>query len=141
MEVMLVVRAFVLHPVAPRVLLVQRRRDKRNNPRSWEPPGGKVDSGELPEEALEREVTEEVGLPTTAVSPFVAGSTRYIPEGAYAGMLYLPLYMVRQATTDVVTLSPEHQRSCWLTLGEMAEQPDLTVATVTALRQLERWLS
>jgi 8-oxo-dGTP diphosphatase len=43
-----------------RVLFSQRRADQ-SFPRAWEFPGGKVESGESPTEALTREIREELG--------------------------------------------------------------------------------
>jgi 8-oxo-dGTP diphosphatase len=43
-----------------RVLLTRRRADQPM-PNLWELPGGKVEAGESPEEALAREIAEELG--------------------------------------------------------------------------------
>jgi 8-oxo-dGTP diphosphatase len=47
-----------------RVLLTQRRADQPM-PLLWELPGGKVEEGEAPADALGREIAEELGCPAT----------------------------------------------------------------------------
>jgi len=46
---------------ADRRLLIGQRRRKDTSPLKWEFPGGKVQDGETPEAALERELMEELG--------------------------------------------------------------------------------
>jgi 8-oxo-dGTP diphosphatase len=46
---------------ADRRLLIGQRRRKDTSPLKWEFPGGKVEDGETPEAALERELMEELG--------------------------------------------------------------------------------
>ena len=53
--------ALVLH--GDRVLLIQRAVDPGKG--EWSLPGGYMDAGEMPREALQRELMEEVGLRTT----------------------------------------------------------------------------
>jgi len=43
------------------ILICQRRRDDKF-PLRWEFPGGKVESGEMPQRALARELAEELGV-------------------------------------------------------------------------------
>jgi 8-oxo-dGTP diphosphatase len=57
----ILVAALALFDVKGRVLLAQRPEGK-SMAGLWELPGGKVESGELPEQALCREVCEELGI-------------------------------------------------------------------------------
>jgi len=57
----LLVTAAVVVDDDGRVLLTQRPEDKRH-PGFWEFPGGKVDPGESPEQALRREMREELDV-------------------------------------------------------------------------------
>ena len=58
---MIRVSAAVIFDEAGRVLLCSRPPEKP--PAGWEFPGGKIESGETPEAALERELLEELALP------------------------------------------------------------------------------
>jgi 8-oxo-dGTP diphosphatase len=49
-------------PKKGRILVAQRHNDSRFEPDKWEFPGGKVDFGEHPEQALKRELKEEMGI-------------------------------------------------------------------------------
>ena len=54
-----VVAALILRD--SRILVCQRRRDD-SHALQWEFPGGKVETGEIPQEALARELREELGV-------------------------------------------------------------------------------
>ena len=59
-----------------RVLLGQRAPDTFY-PGYWEFPGGKVEAGESPRDALVRELSEELGVEVTAATPWLSRSHAY----------------------------------------------------------------
>ncbi|MCU1238192.1 MAG: hydrolase [Candidatus Solibacter sp.] len=70
-------------------ILVGQRTPAQSHPLKWEFPGGKVEPGESPEQALSRELEEELGI------RFAAGEevTRY--EYEYPGKKPIELIFVR----------------------------------------------
>ena len=76
--------------------LVCRRRADHPHPLKWEFPGGKVEPGELPADALRRELTEELAI-AAEIGPEV---TRY--EYAYPGKnpILLIFYRVTEFTGE-----------------------------------------
>jgi 8-oxo-dGTP diphosphatase len=62
-----------------RILIGQRKRSAAAHPLKWEFPGGKVDSGETPEQALLRELQEELAIRATIGSEITRYEFQY-PE-------------------------------------------------------------
>lgn len=58
-------------------ILLARRTEGRDLAGLWEFPGGKVDPGETPEQALVRELREELGIESTAGAPVIAVPQQY----------------------------------------------------------------
>jgi len=69
--------------------LAGRRRKTDTHPLKWEFPGGKVEPGETPKEALERELREELGIDATVGEEAI----RY--EYSYGGRPPIELIFLR----------------------------------------------
>jgi len=69
-----VVAALILRD--SKILVCQRRRDDTHS-LQWEFPGGKIESGETPREALARELREELGVEATIGKELFRTTHRY----------------------------------------------------------------
>lgn len=89
-----------------RVLLAQRPEGK-HLAGYWEFPGGKVESGETPLQALQREVLEEIGVRVVSAEPLIRVPWRYATK-----RILLDVYRVRDF--DGVPHSCEGQPLKWV---------------------------
>lgn len=85
----LVAAALILHD--GKLLICQRTRHQPM-PLKWEFPGGKIEEGEQPRDALRRELEEELGI-TATIGDEVARIQHEYPNG---GMVELRFYVVRE---------------------------------------------
>jgi 8-oxo-dGTP diphosphatase len=78
---------------ADRVLLIGRRPEGKPMAGLWEFPGGKIEDGETPEDAMIRELREELGIETrtACLAPLTFASHSY--ESLH---LVMPLYVCRK---------------------------------------------
>ena len=113
----LLVAACALIDVDGRVLICKRPKGKQLEG-LWEFPGGKVESGESPEECLIRELNEELGIDVVSacLSPFVFSSHVY--ESFH---LLMPLYLCRRWTG--VVLAQEHEALAWVRPEKLGDYP------------------
>jgi 8-oxo-dGTP diphosphatase len=74
-----------------KVLVCQRTRHQ-TMPLKWEFPGGKIEEGEQPRDALRRELDEELGI-SAQIGDELARIQHEYPNG---GMVELRFYIVRQ---------------------------------------------
>ncbi len=97
-----------------RVLLSQRRGDQ-SFPLAWEFPGGKVEAGETPEEALVREIDEELGC-SIRVGPIVELIFYAYPDFD----LVMPVY--RATVIDGEPRARTVEAIAWLPLRRILEK-------------------
>jgi 8-oxo-dGTP diphosphatase len=128
----ILVVAVALVDVDGRVLIAQRP-DKKQMGGLWEFPGGKVEIGELPEEALIRELDEELGIDVSGncLAPFTFASHGYLDFH-----LLMPLYVCRVWEGKVTP--KEGQKLKWVRPLELKKypMPPADVPLVAMLRDL-----
>lgn len=115
-----------------RVLIAQRPEGK-SMAGLWEFPGGKVDSGETPEQALVRELHEELGIEVcdTCLAPFTFASHAYATFH-----LLMPLFLCRTWEGEVEPR--EGQAITWVRAGRLADyaMPEADKPLIPWLRDL-----
>ena len=116
MKLLLVVAAALID-ADNRVLIAQRPEGKQLAG-LWEFPGGKIDAGERPEEALIRELSEELGI--TVKEPCLAPLT--FASHAYPDFhLMMPLYVCRR--WEGFVRSREGQALKWVRPRDLRQYP------------------
>ena len=95
----------------------------------YEFPGGKIEEGETAEEALRRELLEEMDYPVT-VGPHIVTVSHAYPDFAITLEAYLCT-----AEHEAFTLK-EHQAFCWLPVDRLPEL-DWAAADVGIVRALQ----
>ena len=129
---LVLVAACALIDADGRVLLAQRPPGK-TMAGLWEFPGGKVESGERPEDSLIRELKEELGIVVkeACLAPLTFASHAY-PEFH----LLMPLFVCRR--WDGMVTPREGQRLAWVRPNRLREYPmppadEPLIAHLTAL--------
>ncbi|MEM6899744.1 MAG: 8-oxo-dGTP diphosphatase MutT [Pseudomonadota bacterium] len=114
------------------VLLAQRPKGK-SMAGLWEFPGGKMDSGESPEAALVRELSEELGIKVSesSLEPLTFASHRY-PDFH----LLMPLFVCREWVG--VPIANEGQSLSWASLDTVS-QYDAPAADIPLFEYLKKY--
>lgn len=111
----IVVSGFLYHQ--GKVLVIQRSLAETFLPGFFELPGGKVDFGEDPSDALKREFREEVSLDVSVTGPYRTFS--YVSDEGRRHTVEI-VYFVRLDSNEItVRLSPAHTSYQWVNLEEL----------------------
>lgn len=126
--------ALIWSPETKQYLLLRRSRDKDYAPGAWECITGRVDQGEGFEDALHREVLEELGVEVQAV--YILGTTHFYrgspdPENELVGMVYLCML----PASISIHIDAEHSEYRWL---DAAQALDFLIAPDPSTQWLRR---
>jgi len=114
---LLLVVAAALIDADNRILIAQRPQGKQLAG-LWEFPGGKLDAGERPEEALIRELREELGV---EVKEACLAPLTFASHGYQDFHLLMPLYVCRRWQGFVA--AKEGQALKWVAASELRNYP------------------
>jgi 8-oxo-dGTP diphosphatase len=114
---LVLVAACALIDADGRVLIAQRPPGKTMEG-LWEFPGGKMQAGERPEEALIRELSEELGIAVkeACLAPLTFASHTYADFH-----LLMPLYVCRRWEGQVT--ARHHSRLAWVRPNKLRDYP------------------
>lgn len=116
MSILLVVACALVD--ADRRVLIAQRPEGKNLAGLWEFPGGKLEPGESPEDALIRELSEELGISTktACLAPVSFASHSY--DNFH---LLMPLYVCRK--WQGIPQAKEHQALKWVRPQRLRDYP------------------
>jgi mutator protein MutT len=90
----------------------------RNEREEWELPGGRLEAGEEPEEAVVREVREELGLTVRARE--LVDAWTYTPDGT---TVVIVVYACELLGAPELTRSDEHSDVRWIAAEDVGGLP------------------
>ncbi len=115
---MVAVGAIVQNTKTKKILLIQRSLSLSFRPGVWEYPIGRMKQFEELEDALHRELKEEIGLKTFIIVKPINVFHFFRGERTAKNEVVGVVYLIK-TETETITLSEEHDTYKWLTLQEL----------------------
>jgi len=100
-----------------KLLIVKRAKNETFLAEFYEIPGGKVEFGESPAEALVREVKEETNLDVKVIKPYSTFS--YVSSNGEKHTIDIQYIVEPIENLENITLSHEHDDYTWITKEEV----------------------
>ena len=115
-------------------ILIAKRPNGKSMSGLWEFPGGKVEPGETPEQALVRELSEELGIKTwnSCLAPLTFASHAY--DKCH---LLMPLFVCRK--WEGIVFPKEKQELKWVYSRELKNYP-MPPADIPLIPILRDWI-
>ncbi|MBH8605036.1 NUDIX hydrolase [Thermoactinomyces sp. CICC 10522] len=129
MEQKIICRGFLYHQ--GKTLLIQRSLTELTMPGFYELPGGKVDFGEDPEEALKREFREEVNMDVEIVRPYQIFS--YVSEYTNQHLVEIVFLVRLLSDPSLIRLSEDHSDYQWVSVKDDVPHGPLNEFTKRAI--------
>jgi 8-oxo-dGTP diphosphatase len=125
-----VVAALILRGEVPNreIFICQRRADQAMGLK-WEFPGGKVEPGETSEQALQRELREELGI-TAAIGPHITTVRHTYRNGSAIEIEFFTVHNFEGELVNVI-----FQQMLWTPIPRLPEF-DFLAADLTLIRDL-----
>lgn len=118
------------------VLLCKMPRNRGVFPGQWSLPGGGVEESELVEEALRREIHEELGLTLTDAEPLFFRDLVHtkMKAGAAERLYMIFLVYACRVSGERIRLSPEFDAWAWVSSSQVDRyvRDDFTLGTLAA---------